>query len=72
MEDKLILELEEILELPNGTLQLNTHLNSLESWDSMAKLSLIVLLSDTYDKKTSNDDLKQFKTIQDIFNFIKK
>jgi acyl carrier protein len=72
MEDKLILELEEILELPNGTLKLNTFLNTLESWDSMAKLSLIVLLSDTYGRKTSNDDLKLFNTIQDIINFIKK
>lgn len=72
MENKFLLELEEILELPKESLKLDTILNDLNSWDSMAKLSLIVLLSDNYETKLTNDDLKLFSTPQDIINFIKK
>jgi acyl carrier protein len=30
------------------------------------------MLSDNYNVKTTNDDLKKFKTVEDIFNFIRK
>ena len=72
MEKKFLLELEEILELPSGTLKSSTLLASINSWDSMAKLSLIVLLSDQYNVKVSNEELKKFITVQNILNFIKK
>jgi acyl carrier protein len=72
MENQFLIELDELLELPIGTLKLDTILKTIQSWDSMAKLSLIVMLSDNYNVKTTNDDLKKFKTVEDIFNFIRK
>jgi acyl carrier protein len=72
MEHKFLLELDELLELPPGSLKLDTNLIDIQSWDSMAKLSLIVMLSDSYNVKTTNDDLKNFKKVKDILNFIKK
>jgi acyl carrier protein len=72
MENQFLIELDELLELPIGTLKLDTILKTIQSWDSMAKLSLIVMLSDNYNVKTTNDDLKKFITVEDIFNFIRK
>ena len=51
-------------------LELNTELGSLEEWDSMAKLSLIVMVDDEFGKKLTADDIKGFSTVQDIVEFI--
>jgi acyl carrier protein len=72
MENQFLIELDELLELPIGTLKLDTILKTIQSWDSMAKLSLIVMLSDNYNVKTTNDDLKKFIKVEDILNFIRK
>lgn len=51
-------------------LELDTTLSSLEEWDSMAKLSLIVMVDDEFGKKLTADDIKGFSTVQDIVDFI--
>jgi acyl carrier protein len=63
---------EEVLELSKGSNNLSTNLNTLPQWDSMGKLSLIVEVSQKFKKKLTNDILKSFITIEDIFNFIKQ
>jgi acyl carrier protein len=62
--------LEDMLELDEGKLKEDTKLSELEGWDSMAKISLIVLLDDEFGKKLSAEDIKKFDTIKDILNFI--
>lgn len=62
---------EEVLELTKGSVNLSTNINSLPQWDSMGKLSLIVEVSQKFNKKLTFDNLKSFRTIEDIFNFIK-
>ncbi len=69
MEDsKKITLLEEMMELDEGTLTAETILADIEEYDSMAKLSLIVLMNDEFGKKLNNNQIKEFKTVQDILD----
>ena len=40
------------------------------NWDSMTKLSLIVLMDDNFGKKLTKDVLKSFNTIADILAYM--
>jgi acyl carrier protein len=67
MDKKLKLEyLAEVLEIEPNSLSENMLLSSLPNFDSMAKLSLIVLFDDKFKKKLTNEEIKKFVYIQDI------
>ena len=68
-EEKIAL-LEDMLEVDEGTLNDETVLNDLEEWDSMAALSLIVLLDEEFEKKITGQEIRKFVTIKDILDFI--
>jgi acyl carrier protein len=69
LEEKITM-LEDMLELDGGTLKPETELNSIDEYDSMAKLSLIVMMDDEFGKKLSGEQIRQFKTVQDILDFM--
>ena len=62
--------IEEAWELDEGTLHEDTVLTDVEDYNSMAKLSLIVLCDDEFDKKLDSDTIKGFVTVKDILNFM--
>ena len=62
--------LEDLFEMDEGTLDANAELSSIEEWDSMAKLSLIVLMDDECGKTLKSNDIKGFNTVQDILDFM--
>jgi len=62
--------LEEMMELDEGTLVEDTELEGLPEWDSMAALSLIVLVDENFSKKLTAAQIKNFKTIKDILDFM--
>lgn len=66
-QEKLAL-LEDMLELDEGTLKPDTNLDDIEEYDSMSKLSLMVLMQDEFSVKLTSDDVKSFQTIGDILN----
>lgn len=68
-EEKLAL-LEDMLELDNGSLNPETVLAEIEEYDSMAKLSLIVLMDDEFSKKLTGEQIREFKTVQNILDFM--
>ena len=68
-EEKLHL-LEDVFELDENTLTPETVLNDLEEYDSMSKLSIIVMMDDEFDKKLTGEQIRQFETIQDILDFM--
>lgn len=68
-EKKLAL-LEEMLEVDEGTLTPETVLEELDEWDSLAKLSLIVLMDDECGKTLAGDQIKAFVTVKDILDFM--
>ncbi len=51
-------------------LTVETELAELENWDSMMKLSLIVMMDDELGKTLSGEQISAFKTVQDILDFM--
>lgn len=68
--EKKISMLEETLDLEAGDLKPEMVLADIEEYNSMAKLALIVLMSDEFDKKLTSDQIKTFVTVQDILDFM--
>ena len=58
--------LEETLEIDEGTLTEDTLLEDVDEYDSMAKLSLIVMMDDEFGVKLTGDMIKGFQTVGDI------
>ncbi|MBR6400418.1 MAG: acyl carrier protein [Firmicutes bacterium] len=70
-QEKLAL-IEETLELDEGTLTPETILEDLDKYDSMAKLSLIVMFDDEFGKKVEGAEIKAFETVNDIMALMEK
>ena len=68
--EKKIALLEEVMELDEGTLTSEMKLGEIEEYDSMAKLSLIVLMNDECGKKITMKEINSFTTVQDILDFM--
>ena len=64
--------LEEAWELDEGVLAVDTVLENVEEYDSMAKLSLIVLMDDEFGVKLNGDVIKGFETVGDILKLMVK
>jgi acyl carrier protein len=64
--------LEEMMELEEGALSPETLLDDVEEWDSLAALSLVVLLKEEFDKKVTGQEIRAFQTIQDILDVMVK
>lgn len=62
--------LEETLDLEEGTLKEDTLLEDVEEYDSMAKLSLIVMFDEECGKKVDGEAVKGFKTVSDILSLM--
>jgi acyl carrier protein len=68
-EEKIKL-IEEALEIDENTLTEDTILDDVPEYDSMSKLTLIVLCDDEFDKKLTGEQIAEFKTVKDILDFI--
>ena len=68
-EEKIAM-LEDMLELDGGTLKPETVLADIDEYDSMAKLSLIVLMDDEFSKKLTGEQIREFKTVLDVLDFM--
>ena len=64
--------LEDMLELDEGDLTVDRELDDVDEYDSMAKLSLIVLMEDEFGVKLTGDDIKGFETVGDIVKLMNK
>mgnify|MGYP001380139365 FL=1 len=62
--------LEELFEMEESALSQEMILAELDAWDSMTKLSLIVLMDDEFGKELSGDQIKKFVKIQDVLDFM--
>lgn len=58
--------LEQVLEVPEGTLKGGERLITLEKWDSMAVVSFIAMADATFGVQVSPDKLAQCKTVDDL------
>ncbi len=64
--------LEDMLELDEGDLTMDKELDDIDEYDSMAKLSLIVLMEDEFGVKLTGDMIKGFETVGDIVALMNK
>lgn len=64
--------LEDMLELDEGDLTMDKALDDIDEYDSMAKLSLIVLMEDEFGVKLTGDVIKNFEVIGDIVALMNK
>lgn len=62
--------LADLFEVEPDEINPSQELDSFEPWDSMSKLSLIVVMDDEFDKKLTGDQILKFRTIQDILDFM--
>jgi acyl carrier protein len=62
--------IEDALELDENTLTEETLLADVSEYDSMAKLTLIVLCDDEFQKKLTGEQIKEFKTVKNILDFM--
>ena len=58
--------LEDMLELDEGDLTMDKALEDIDEYDSMAKLSLIVMMEDEFGVKLTGDVIRGFETVGDI------
>lgn len=68
-EEKINL-IEDALEIDPGTLSPETSISNIKELDSMGKLTLIVLCDDEFNKKLTGEQLKEFKIVSDILDFM--
>lgn len=73
MEEQKVMELiAEALEVGPDTITAETVLSELEEYDSMSKLSIIVIIDEEYEKTLSGEEMASFKTVGDIISFALK
>ena len=62
--------IEEMLDVEEGSLNAETRLDDIENWDSMAVISLIALVDEHFNKPLSASQIRKFKTIQYILDYM--
>ena len=70
LQSEVLNQIEEVLDVNEGLLNMDMELDTIEEYDSMAKLSLIVMSDDDFDKKLTAEQLNDFKTVGDIVKFL--
>lgn len=62
--------LADLFDVDPAEIRESIELDGFEPWDSMSKLSLIVLMDDECNKKLTGEQIQAFKTIGDILSFM--
>ncbi|MCI8791849.1 MAG: acyl carrier protein [Eubacterium sp.] len=62
--------LEEIMDVEEETLTAETILDEIDEWDSLSTLSLTVEMKKRYNKILTTEIIKNFKTVDDVCQFI--
>ena len=65
-----VFNFEEALEMDENELTEDIRLSDVPEYDSLTKLTLIVLCDDEFDKKLTGEQIKEFKTVKDILDFM--
>ena len=69
LTEKLAL-IEEVLDVEEGSLSPETELADVDEWDSIAALSLIVMLDEKFEKTVSGAQIKALETVNDILAYM--
>ena len=69
LQEKLTL-IEEVLDVAEGSLTPETLLAEVDEWDSIAALSLIVMLDEKFEKTVSGAQIKALESVKDILAYM--
>jgi len=69
LQEKLTL-IEEVLDVAEGSLTPETLLAEVDEWDSIAALSLIVMLDEKFEKTVSGAQIKVLESVNDILAYM--
>lgn len=69
LKEKLTL-IEEALDVDEGSIAPETELADVDEWDSIAALSLIVMLDEEFDKTITGDEIRALVTVSDILAYM--
>lgn len=58
----------DILEMDGQNIKEDTILEELETWDSIAVLAVISVINEKFDRYPTAEEIKTYKTIQDLMN----
>lgn len=70
IEEKIAM-LEDVMDLDEGELKLNSVLAEFEEWDSLSKLSLIAMAKQDFGLVLTTDVIRTFDTVKDICDYLK-
>lgn len=62
--------LEDVMEMEEGTLSADMILSDIEEWDSLSRLALLAEVKKQFGKKLTADEIKAFKTVKDICDYL--
>lgn len=62
--------LADIFDVEENEIQPEVKLEEFDAWDSMTKLSLIVMMDEECGKKLTGEQILQFETLGDILDFM--
>ena len=65
-----IAEIADILDVDEECLSMDTMLDSLDEWDSITRLSLMIYFEEEVGKKVTGEQIKELKTVKDILDLI--
>ena len=71
MEKELIMQLEDILELDKGSLSPVDVFRDFDNWDSMANLSVIAMLDDSFGVNIETERFRTLKTVGDLIEEVR-
>lgn len=71
IKEKLAL-LEDLFEMDSGSLRPENALECIEGWDSLTKLSLMVLIKNNFEKIITSEEIKGLKTVQDVLDVMEE
>lgn len=57
-------------ETPADAFTPSTEYKTLEEWNSLTALSIIAMIDDSYNKTITGANLRENKTIEDLFNYV--
>ena len=69
LQEKLAL-IEEVLDVETGSLTPETLLAEVVEWDSIAALSLVVMLDEKFEKTVSGVQIKALASVNDILDYM--
>ncbi len=70
-EKKFIETIKKSLNEKNQEINLNTYLKDIKKWDSLANVRVILDLNQTFKKNLDISSIANFKTLRELYEFIK-